>query len=140
MAERLLQLSQNADSAAHRLWALRALIRVIALPSAIADTEKLGLLSQAMQRAERDDERNLILERVSAIRTVEALRFLLPYLDTPSLAQTAGASITELGRHKELRDPNKAEFIPALQQVLKTNKDATIQEQARRYLQAANEG
>jgi hypothetical protein len=68
------------------------------------------------------------------------LRFLLPYLDRPSLAQTAGASITELGRHKELRDPNKAEFIPALQQVLKTDKDATVQEQAGRYLRAANEG
>jgi len=139
VAGQLLELSERAESATHRLWALRALIRVIALPSAMADAEKLAMLQQAMRRAERDDERNLILQRVSAVRTVESLRFLLPYLDQPSLAQTAGASITELGRHKELRDPNKAEFIPALEQVLKTNQDGTVLEQARRNLQAAGE-
>ena len=140
VAEQLLELSEKAKSATHRLWALRAFIRVIALPSDMPDAEKLAMLKQAMERAERDEERNLVLQRASAVRTVEALRFLLPYLDQPSLAQTAGASITELGRHKELRDPNKAEFIPALERVLKTNKDGTILEQARRYIQAAKEG
>ena len=118
---------------------MRAFIRVIALPSDLPDAEKLTLLTQAMKRAERDEERNLVLQRVSAIRTVEALRFLLPYLDQPSLVQTAGASIVELGRHKELRDPNKVEFIPALERVLETNKDHGTLENARRYIQAAKE-
>ena len=81
-----------------------------------------------------------MLQRASAVRTVEALRFLLPYLVQPSLAPTAGASITELGRHKELRDPNKAEFIPALEKVLKTNEYHGTLESARRYIQAAKEG
>jgi HEAT repeat protein len=139
VAEPLLELSEKADSATHRLWALRAFIRVIALPSDTPDAEKLAMLKQAMQRAERNDERNLVLERVSAVRTVEALRFLLPYLDQPSLGQTAGTSITELGRHKELRDPNKAEFIPALERVIASNKDQATLERARRYLQAARE-
>jgi hypothetical protein len=140
VAGQLLELSQQAASPTHRLWALRAFIRVIALPSDIPDVRKLALLQQAMQRAERDEERTLVLQRVSAVRTVEALRFLLPYLDQPPLAQAAGASIAELGRHKELRDPNKAEFIPALEKVLKTSQDGTIQEQVRRYLQTAREG
>ncbi len=138
-AEQLLALSEKAELAAHRLSALRAFIRVIALPSDLPDAQKLVLLKQAMERAERDDERNLVLQRASAIRTVEALRFLLPYLDQPSLVQTAGASITELGRHKELRDPNKADFIPALEKVLETNKDHGTLENARRYIQAAKE-
>lgn len=140
VAEQLLELSQKATTARHRLWALRAFIRVIALPSDVPDAEKLAMLKQAMQRAERDEERNLVLQRASAVRTVEALRFLLPYLDQPSLAQTAGASITELGRHKELRDPNKSEFIPALEKVIATNKDHATLEGARRYIQAAKEG
>lgn len=139
-AGQLLELSQKAEAAHHRLWALRAFIRVIALPSDLPDKEKLALLKQAMTRAHRDEERNLVLGRVSAVRTVEALRFLLPYLDQPALVQTAGKSITELGRHKELRDPNKAEFIPALERVLKTNHDGATLEQARRYLQAAKDG
>jgi HEAT repeat protein len=140
VAGQLLELSQKAASPPHRLWALRAFIRVIALPSDLPDAQKLAMLQQALQRAERDEERTLVLQRVSAVRTVEALRFLLPYLDQPPLAQAAGASIAELGRHKELRDPNKAEFIPALEKVLKTSQDGTIQEQVRRYLQAAREG
>ena len=139
VAEQLLALSKKAESAAHRLSALRAFIRVIALPSDLPDAEKLTLLKQAMERAERDDDRNLVLQRVSAVRTVEALRFLLPYLDQPSLTQTAGVSIAELGRHKELRDPNKSEFIPALEKVLKTNKDQGTLENSRRYIQAAKE-
>lgn len=139
-AGQLLELSEKAEAAHHRLWALRAFIRVIALPSDLPDKEKLALLKQAMTRAHRDEERNLVLGRVSAVRTVEALRFLLPYLDQPALVQTAGKSITELGRHKELRDPNRAEFIPAMERVLKTNHDGATLEQTRRYLQAAKDG
>ncbi|MBN2475146.1 MAG: HEAT repeat domain-containing protein [Pirellulales bacterium] len=137
VAGELLELSEKAESATHRLWALRAFIRVIALPNAMPDAQKLVLLKQAMQRAERDEERNLVLQRVSAVRTVEALRFLLPYLDQPSLVQTAGKSITELGRHTELREANRSEFIPALEKVIATNQDHATLEQARRYLQAA---
>lgn len=59
VAGQLLELSEKAESATHRLWALRALIRVIALPSGMADAEKLAMLQQAMRRAVRDDERNL---------------------------------------------------------------------------------
>ncbi|TWT78771.1 hypothetical protein CA13_01680 [Planctomycetes bacterium CA13] len=140
VAEQLLALSENAESSAHRLSALRAFIRVIALPSDLPNTQKLNLLEQAMGRSVRDEERNLVLQRVSAVRTVEALRFLLPYLDQPSLAQTAGASITELGRHKDLRNPNQVEFIPALEKVLKTNQNQGTLENARRYIQAAHEG
>ncbi|MHC4403713.1 MAG: HEAT repeat domain-containing protein [Planctomycetota bacterium] len=140
VAEQLLELSEEAQSPSHRLWALRAFIRVIALPSDMPDAWKLARLKQAMEQAERDEERNLVLQRASAVRTVEALRFLLPYLQQPSTSQTAGASITELGRHEELRDPNKAEFIPALEKVIETNKDRATLERARRYLQAAKEG
>ena len=140
VVEQLLELSHKARAAHQRLWALRAFIRVIALPGDMPDAEKLAMLKQAMVRAERDEERNLVLQRASAVRTVESLRFLLPYLDQPSLAPTAGASITESGRHKELRDPNKAEFIPALEKVIATNKDHATVENVRRYLQAAKEG
>ena len=47
------------------------------------------------------------------VRSVETLRFLLPYLET-TLAEPASKSIVELARHKELREPNKQEFGAAL--------------------------
>jgi hypothetical protein len=137
VADQLLKLSQSGKTDEHRLWALRAFIRVSALPGAAADAERLAMLKQAMQLAGRDEERGLILERASAVRTVESLRFVLPYLDRPALSQSACKSIVELARHKELRDPNKKEFGPALTKVLATAKDATTLERARRYLQAS---
>jgi HEAT repeat protein len=138
VAETLLKLSQTAKSDQQRLQALRAFIRVIPLPGKATDAEKLAMLRRAMELAGRDEERNYILERASAVRSVEALRFVLPYLDQPALAQEAAKSVVELGRRKELRDPNKAEFGPALQKALKTSTDATTLERARRYLQAMN--
>jgi hypothetical protein len=61
-------------------------------------------------------------------------------MDQPTLAQTAGTSITELARHKELRQPNRTEFIPALEKIIRAHTDPGTVERARRYLQEAQEG
>jgi hypothetical protein len=92
------------------------------------------MLKQAIELAQRDEERALVLERASAVRSVETLRFLLPYLDT-ALAQPAAKSIVELARHKELREPNRQEFAAALRTVIKISTDPTTVEKARRHLQ-----
>lgn len=139
VSNELLELSKNAKQPRHKLWALRALIRVIALPSDMSAKNKLSILQQAIKQAERDDERILVLQRAAAVRTVESLRFLVPYLKEPTLAQTACTSVTELARHEALRNPNKAEFLPALKQVLTISKDQGTVERARRYLQVMNE-
>ncbi len=137
VADRLLELSEEDESAAHRRSALRAFIRVVTLPSAGSDAKKLSRLRLAMGRAQHDSERLLIIERASAVRSVESLRFLVPYLDQPPLDQAAGKSISELARHTELRQPNKAEFAPALEKTLQTNKDQDTLNRARIYLQKA---
>lgn len=137
VADRLLELSEEAESASHRRAALRAFIRVVSLPSAGSDAERLSRLRLAMERAQDDSERRLILGRAAAVRSVESLRFLTPYLERPSLAQTAGKSITELARHEDLRRPNKAEFVPALKRTIQTNKDQGTLDRARIYLQKA---
>jgi hypothetical protein len=104
------------------------------LPGALPDDKRLAMLKQAIQLAQRDEERALVLERASAVRSVQTLRFLLPYLET-SLAEPAARSIVELARHKELREPNKKEFGAALTKVIKTSTDPTTLDKARRYLQ-----
>jgi HEAT repeat protein len=135
VAEQLLNLAQESKTDTHRLWALRGFIRVVTLPGKTPDAQKLAMLKQAVQLAARDEERGYALERASAVRTVETLRFLLPYLDQPSLAQQACKSVVELARHKELREPNRKEFGPALEKAIKISTDATTLERARRYLQ-----
>lgn len=133
VAPRLLDLAKTAADARHRTWARRALIRVAPLPDGRPDAVKLDLLKKTMTMATRDDERKLVLERASAIRTIESLRWVVPYLDDPALGQQACATVVELAHHRGLREPNKAEFDQALDKVLRTSKDPSVLDRADRY-------
>ena len=133
VAPRLLDLAQTAGTPRHRTMALGALIRVAPLPDKRPNAQKLGLLRQAMALASRDEERTLVLKRASAIRAIETLRFVTPYLDQPAFAQQACQTIVELAHHRELREPNKAEFDRALDAVIRISKDAVVIDRATRY-------
>jgi len=41
--------------------------------------------------------------------------------------------VVELAHHRDLREPNKAEFDRALDKVIQTSKDATVVDRANRY-------
>jgi HEAT repeat protein len=129
----LLELAQSAGSPADRLTALRGLIRVAPLRDKRTDAQRLELLKKAMALATRDEERNRVLTRCSAVRTVDSLRFVAPYMEQPALAQAAAATVVELAHHRELREPNKAEFYPALDTVIRVSHDADIVDRAQRY-------
>jgi HEAT repeat protein len=133
VAPRLLELAETAPNADERLAAFRALIRVAALPDHRSEAERLDLLQKAMEMATREEERNLILKRAKAVRTVETLRFVFPYLSQPELAQEACATVVELAHHRKLRDSNKAEFDKALDAVIEICKDPSTVDRAKRY-------
>jgi len=126
------QVKTDAD-AEHRIAALRALIRVAVLSDDRSEVERLDVLKKALGMATRDEERNLVLRRAGAIRTIETLRFVAPYLDRPEFAQAACATVVELARHRELREPNKAEFDKALDAVIRTSKDPAVHDRAERF-------
>ncbi len=134
-ADQLLHLAQTANLATHRQWALRAFVRVVSLPGGASNAEKLARLKQAMQLSRSKEEQLWVIQRAAAVRAVETLRFVAPYMDQPDLAEQACRAVVELAHHKELRNPNLAEFQPALEKVLKTSHDSGTREQARRYLQ-----
>lgn len=133
VAPELINLVENDAHRSHRIAALRAVIRIAPLPDGRTDAQKLDLLKRAMSLCTRDEERQLILRRAQAIRTVDTLRSLLPYLDEPKFAQTACQSIVELAHHRELREANKEEFHQALDRVMETSRDAVVIERAQRY-------
>jgi HEAT repeat protein len=130
----LLQLAKSADDGNRRIAALRALVRVAVLPDGLPNEQKLSMLQKAMDLAERDAERNLVLSRAAAVYQVEALRFVLPYLDKPELSKQACATICDLAHRRELRGKGKAEFEAALQRVLAVSKDRNVLESAKRSL------
>ncbi len=132
---RLLDLVETSADPQHRTAALRALVRVASLRDKRSDAARLDLLKKAMALTTRDDERNYVLSRCPAIRTIESLRFLAPYMDQPALAQQASASVVQLAHHRELRVPHEAEFERALDAAIRTSKDPKVIDQARRYKQ-----
>jgi HEAT repeat protein len=134
VADRLLQISQEAQEKKHQIWALRAFARVIALSSERTDAQKLDLLKKGMQLAQRDEEKNLILERAAAIRTVETLRFVVPYLSQQATAERAARTIVDLAHHRDLREPNQQEFNKALEKVIEVSKDRGTVDRAKRYM------
>lgn len=133
IAPRYLELLKADAHEDHRTLVLRALIRVAPLADERTPADRLAILGKCMQLSQRDAERQLVLARVSAVRTVESLRFVLPYVEQKSLAKSACLAVVELAHHRELRDANKAEFEKALDRVLAVSDDAVVKDRATRY-------
>lgn len=133
VASRLIKLAQQDEHVEHQTRAIRALIRIASLPDGRPDSEKLESLRTAMTACQRDIERNLVLQRASAIRIPETLRFLVPFLDQPAYAQQACLAVVELAHHRNLREANKAEFEQALDKVIQVSQDAVVIDRANRY-------
>jgi hypothetical protein len=133
VAPRLIELVSSDQHPEHRAMALAAVIRVAPLADERPASEKLALLQKALTMCTRDEERKSVVKRARAIRTMESLHFVVPYLDQPEFAQQACETVVELAHHRGLREPNKAEFDPALDKVIATSKDPVVVERANRY-------
>lgn len=134
VSSRLLDLTGKAQDPAERALLLAALIRIAPLPTNnLNDGQKLDLVKKTMQLCLTDEDRARLLERVNAIRTIEAFRLVLPYLDQPPLAEPACKSVVELAHHRQLRDANKDEFSKALDRVIATTKNEELIQRATAY-------
>ncbi|MCL2623582.1 MAG: HEAT repeat domain-containing protein [Planctomycetaceae bacterium] len=123
-----------------RTRALRAYIRVISLPDNqigirnFPDTSKLDGLKEAMTLAGGLAEKQLVIDRASAIRIPESVTFAMQYIDDAALAQNVCRTVTELGRNVDLRRRNADVLRPALQKVLEIATNNNLKENAQRYL------
>jgi HEAT repeat protein len=133
IASRLIELATGDEHSEHRDMARAALVRVAPLPDGRPDPARLELVKKVFAMCKTDAERNLVLRRAHAVRTVETLRFLRPFADQPAFAQQACESIVELAHHRAVRDANKEEFHAALDKVIATSKDAVVIDRANRY-------
>jgi hypothetical protein len=136
VADRLVELIAAAPDEAERRLLVGGLIRIAPLPSnGLKDAEKLALVERTLPLCTSDEERGRLLERASAIRTVDTLRLLMPFLDQPAVAESAAKGVVELAHHRSLRDAHKAEFVAALDRVLAVSKDPVTRDRAERYKQ-----
>jgi HEAT repeat protein len=134
VASRLTDLVGKTQDPAERALLLGTLIRIAPLPdNKLNDAQKLDLVKKTMDLCQTDEDRGRLIERVNAIRTVDAFRFVTGYLENPTLAEPACKSVVELAHHRQLRDANKDEFAKALDQVIATTKNAELVERANAY-------
>lgn len=122
--EKLLVAAQNAKYPEQlRIQALRSFIRVVSLPDDqdgidMSGKDKLNNLKKAYELATRNDERNLVLERVGAVREPESVEFALQFVDNADLSNRAINAILDLAHQDYLRKENKELFLKALDVVL----------------------
>ena len=85
VAPDLWQLAGEAAIPEQRIWALRGYIRVVTLPGARQPDETARMLEEAWERATRDAERRLILQRLPAAPCPRALQLAMIQLDAAQL-------------------------------------------------------
>lgn len=134
VADQLWNVATAKEDPARARRALRAYVRVITLPSDRGDAKTLEMLQAAMKEARHDEDRGLVLERTSTVRTIEAFRWSARHLDNPELAPSAAECVLALAHHKFLRNPNKAEFTPVLERIAQEGKTEAVRNRAKQYL------
>jgi HEAT repeat protein len=133
VADTLLEIARQADEPGERSQAFEGYVRIAATRDHRTDRQRLERMKQAMAAAKTPDEQRLVINRTRTAYDVESLRFVLPFVGQPQFAQTACETIVEIAHHREVRDPNKAEFDKALDQVIATTKDPVVVDRAQRY-------
>src|SRR5436305_7915971 len=135
VAPRLIEIAHTTDAPAERKLLVDALIRVAPLPDKQRSAaERLAMLKKGLELSSSHDQRAMALKRSAAILSVETLHFVEPYMDQPEFTVVACKAVVELAHHRELRQPNKAEFDAALNKVLKLSKDPEVILRANHYL------
>jgi hypothetical protein len=133
VADKLLEIASKASDPGERNQAFQGYVKIGATRDNRDDKQRLERMKQAMKVAKTPDEQSLVINRTRTAYDVDSLRFVLPYVDQPQFAQIACETIVEIAHHREVRDPNKAEFDKALDKVIKTTKDPVVIDRAQRY-------
>ena len=89
----------------------------------------------AMQLAQRDDERRLVLDALGRIATADALTMVTPCLDKPALASSACRAAVAISERMAEEDRQSA--AKAMRRVLQITKDPELTRRANAILRPA---
>jgi HEAT repeat protein len=130
----LLKLASELDNGKFRIRVLRGCIRIIRQMD-LPDQQKLTLCRQAMDTAQRDDERKLALEAMGRVSLTEAMSEALSHADLASLRESACAAVVSIAESIAASEPEAT--AKAMERVLQLSKDADTQQRASDALQKA---
>ena len=125
----LLRVSKAATDANLQTLALANHVRLLARQTDRSNEERLDRYKAALQLATEDSVRNQILLGIGAIRSMEALQFVLGYLDEPALQEQAASAASRIAGH--LTDLHPEVVRDAMVKVLAVAKDEQTRRAAR---------
>lgn len=132
-ADKLLEIVNKATDPAERHQAFQGFVKISAARDNRNDKQRLDSMKEAMKIAQTTEEKSTVINRTRTSYDVDAVRFVLPYLDQPELAQITCETIVEIAHHRDVRERNKAEFDTALDRVIEISKDSVVVDRAQRY-------
>ena len=125
VAEEMWEIAQSAEQKEHRIWALRGYARVIARRGRSDPEDTCERLKKALEIAERVEDKQLILTRLTAARTPASLELALSRIDDPQLKPSALDAAAALG--EAMKDTHPVEARKALERVAALTSDPDMQ-------------
>lgn len=98
VAPELLVVAKQPAKPEHRVWAVRALARVVPRAAREKPDQCTAMLKETLTLAEQPAEKNLVLARLSAVRTPDALATALAATGDAALRGEAIKTVIELAR------------------------------------------
>jgi HEAT repeat protein len=108
VADQLWDIATQDPNAAHQTWALRAFARVLPQLAREQPDQVAARLEAAMNVAERETDKKLILSRLPAVRSEAALTLALSCLEKPALRSDAIEVTAELAEAMKDSHPQAA--------------------------------
>ncbi len=133
-APTLLELARKLPRGKYQIRALRGCIRILRQMD-LPDDQKLAMCREALNLAERDQERALVLEALGRIPSSKALALVLPHMKTASLKKTASLAAVSIG--EKIVPQQRAAAVEAAKQVLRATDDNELVRRAKELLMQA---
>lgn len=134
-ADDLLAIAKNATDQTHRVLAIRGFVRVVRQQSGRPSAQTASMLADALQAANRPDEKKQIIGALAEVRHVLALDALLPCLTDTNLAAEAANAAVRVARDIVNDQPEKVKA--AMAKVLAVANNADLRKQAQETLDRA---
>jgi HEAT repeat protein len=107
--EHLLAIAKDDSNKTHQILALQNYIRLIGTLRGKDVQIRFSLYKDSMKMAERAEEKTLVLSGLSGVKTVEALAYVMPYLDDADLREEAAMTAMQIANSIDKRLPEVQE-------------------------------
>jgi HEAT repeat protein len=122
-ADDVLRIARESSNEKHRLLAVRGCLRMAAFDE-LPPPRRVAMIQDSLRLINRDEERRLALGALPRVPGMEALTAVLPFLDSETLKEEAGAAAVAIG--EKLLPSRPAPVLEAMEKVLKAVRNQDV--------------